>query len=250
MASNSIAMLNSVRYRGYVYDSETGLYYLQSRYYDPETGRFLNADDVDLLGFRKNIFTYNSFIYCDNNTVNDSDPTGYWLETVLDVAGIGWSLKDFIAQPSWINLGYLVWDLASAFIPLAPGSYVVKGGKLFVNVADSVSDLKKTKSLTAGTYSAMRALFKKIKGLEVHHIIEKRFKELFKCKNTNLFLSIPVSKELHKIITKRWRKVFKYGTDYSKITKSEMRKAIKIVYDDMPALKKVALEWFEKNWKG
>ncbi len=43
MASNSIAMLNSVRYRGYVYDSETGLYYLQSRYYDPEVGRLINA---------------------------------------------------------------------------------------------------------------------------------------------------------------------------------------------------------------
>ena len=36
--------LNPLRYRGYVYDDETGLYYLQSRYYDPVTGRFLNAD--------------------------------------------------------------------------------------------------------------------------------------------------------------------------------------------------------------
>jgi RHS repeat-associated protein len=44
----SIGYLNPIRYRGYYYDSETGLYYLQSRYYDPELGRFINADDVDI----------------------------------------------------------------------------------------------------------------------------------------------------------------------------------------------------------
>ena len=43
-------MLNPLRYRGYYYDTETGLYYLQSRYYDPETGRFLNADETVLTG--------------------------------------------------------------------------------------------------------------------------------------------------------------------------------------------------------
>ena len=41
---NNIANVNPYRYRGYYYDIETGLYYLQSRYYDPETGRFINAD--------------------------------------------------------------------------------------------------------------------------------------------------------------------------------------------------------------
>ena len=40
----TIRELNPIRYRSYVYDEETGLYYLQSRYYDPLTGRFLNAD--------------------------------------------------------------------------------------------------------------------------------------------------------------------------------------------------------------
>ena len=53
---NHIANLNPFRYRGYYYDTETGLYYLQSRYYDPQTGRFLNADGMTdggagLLGF-------------------------------------------------------------------------------------------------------------------------------------------------------------------------------------------------------
>lgn len=43
-ADPTVRELNPIRYRGYVYDEETGLYYLQSRYYDPLTGRFLNAD--------------------------------------------------------------------------------------------------------------------------------------------------------------------------------------------------------------
>ena len=42
--ANTLGQINPLRYRGYVYDTETGLYYLQSRYYDPEIGRFLNAD--------------------------------------------------------------------------------------------------------------------------------------------------------------------------------------------------------------
>ncbi len=76
MASNSIAMLNSVRYRGYVYDSETGLYYLQSRYYDPETGRFLNADDVDFVGAGEEAIAYNAFAYCGNNPIRSFDYEG------------------------------------------------------------------------------------------------------------------------------------------------------------------------------
>lgn len=78
LAENSVGALNAIRYRGYVYDSETGFYYLQSRYYDPETGRFLNADDVNYLGISGDALSYNAFSYCENNPVNDSDPLGYY----------------------------------------------------------------------------------------------------------------------------------------------------------------------------
>ena len=68
---------NPLRYRGYVYDVETGLYYLQSRYYNPALGRFINADGVfsDVGG---DIRGYNLFAYCMNNPVNMFDPTGNW----------------------------------------------------------------------------------------------------------------------------------------------------------------------------
>ena len=77
LASDSFAYQISLKYRGYVYDNETGLYYLQSRYYDPETGRFLNADDVGFIGYSGEQLSYNAFAYCENNAVNRYDDSGY-----------------------------------------------------------------------------------------------------------------------------------------------------------------------------
>ena len=68
---------NPLRYRGYYYDSITGFYYVSSRYYDPEIGRWLNADG-QISGVGGDIRGYNLFAYCFNNPVNMSDPTGNW----------------------------------------------------------------------------------------------------------------------------------------------------------------------------
>ena len=72
--TNGIGTMNPFRYRGYYLDTETNLYYLQSRYYDSYVGRFINADGTingngDLIG-------YNLFAYCSNNPVMYVDPTG------------------------------------------------------------------------------------------------------------------------------------------------------------------------------
>ena len=80
-----VAEANPLRYRGYYYDSETGFYYLQSRYYDPEIGRFINADSyasTDATG----LLSTNMFAYCENDPVNRSDPSGEWF---LQAAAIG-----------------------------------------------------------------------------------------------------------------------------------------------------------------
>ena len=69
-----IANINPFRYRGYYLDSETGLYYLNSRYYNAEVGRFLNADGYVQTG--QGILSNNMFAYCMNNPVNYVDPYG------------------------------------------------------------------------------------------------------------------------------------------------------------------------------
>ena len=74
---NHIGNLNPFRYRGYYQDTETGLYYLMSRYYDAVTHRFINADGYFQAG--TSILDGNTFAYCANNPIYSSDPTGaFW----------------------------------------------------------------------------------------------------------------------------------------------------------------------------
>ena len=72
--------MNPLRYRGYVYDHETGLYYLESRYYNPKIGRFLNADIFASTG--QGFVGNNMFAYCLNNPVNLVDNDGCSPETL------------------------------------------------------------------------------------------------------------------------------------------------------------------------
>jgi len=77
---DAIASFNPLTYRGYVYDYETGLYYVSSRYYDPEIGRWLNADSLVSTG--QGILGCNMFSYCLNNPVNFVDRSGNNAEAV------------------------------------------------------------------------------------------------------------------------------------------------------------------------
>ena len=89
--ASHIANVNPFRYRGYYYDKESGLYYLQSRYYDPVVGRFINADGIG--GKVGELGSHNIFAYCENNPIHRFDPIGQaWydaicrgISTVLDM---------------------------------------------------------------------------------------------------------------------------------------------------------------------
>ena len=72
---NHLGNLNPFRYRGYYYDVETGLYFLQTRYYDPEVGRFLNRDSVSYAD-PQTINGLNLYTYCGNNPVMYTDYAG------------------------------------------------------------------------------------------------------------------------------------------------------------------------------
>ena len=72
--ASTLGTQNPFRYRGYVYDTETGLYYLQTRYYDPEVGRFINADAYVSTG--QGVLGNNMYLYCGNNPVSLVDSSG------------------------------------------------------------------------------------------------------------------------------------------------------------------------------
>jgi len=74
---NHIGNLNPHRYRGYYYSTALGLYYLKSRFYDAEIGRFICADSLDYLD-PHTVGGLNLFAYCNNNPVMNVDPTGHW----------------------------------------------------------------------------------------------------------------------------------------------------------------------------
>ena len=79
---------NPFRYRGYYYDTETGLYYVSSRYYDPEIGRWISPEPNVYAGAfdsGSGSVGYNVYAYCANNPVNFSDPTGEFILTALIV---------------------------------------------------------------------------------------------------------------------------------------------------------------------
>ena len=88
-SSWNIATINPFRYRGYYLDSESGLYYLQSRYYDPNTGRFINGDSVPQVACLKaHSINSNMFTYCINDPIGNLDFTGRYAITVKLVSAV------------------------------------------------------------------------------------------------------------------------------------------------------------------
>ncbi len=79
---NGIGEINPFRYRGYYYDEEISLYYLNARYYDPEVGRFISADSMEYLS-PESINGLNLYAYCGNNPVMNMDPSGHFIISLI-----------------------------------------------------------------------------------------------------------------------------------------------------------------------
>ncbi len=106
ITGSNIGTLNPFRYRGYYFDEDMKLYYLQSRYYDPETGRFINADDVSYLD-PETIHGLNLYAYCLNNPVMYVDETGK--------IGIVNYLSGKASQLFGLVVSYAIFSVASIF---------------------------------------------------------------------------------------------------------------------------------------
>ncbi|MBO5736976.1 MAG: RHS repeat-associated core domain-containing protein [Clostridia bacterium] len=96
----SVAELNPFRYRGYYYDTETGFYYLQTRYYDPTICRFINADNYELVATLSSVpGQLNMYAYCNNNPIIYTDETGesFLLTAIIVGAIIGAAIGGTVA---------------------------------------------------------------------------------------------------------------------------------------------------------
>ncbi len=141
--ADNIAVINPIRYRGYYYDSETGLYYLQSRYYNPEWGRFINADAISALTHDLNRYNKNLYAYCDSNPNVRQDYDGKAWETVFDVISLIGSIADVCIEPTnpwaWASVIGDTLDLVPVVTGLGESVRAVK----IVNKVDNVVDTTK-----------------------------------------------------------------------------------------------------------
>jgi RHS repeat-associated protein len=115
-STGTLAEINPMRYRSYYYDTDISMYYLQSRYYNPSVGRFLNFDEVMILYRTVDTLSgTNGFAYCDNDAVNGRDPTGYFKPEMHFDQTYDWGLEFFkYSKPSRIKKDYknIAWDIA------------------------------------------------------------------------------------------------------------------------------------------
>ena len=151
--SGSIASINPIRYRGYYYDSETGLYYLGSRYYDPAVKRFINADGATLAVTNSGELTdKNYFAYCNNSPVMQKDDGGELGHIAIGaiVGGILGAAGEVVSQVAtgtklkdvnWKDVaiegvnGALTGGLMAAGLPTS----TVTVGRTLINAATAVS---------------------------------------------------------------------------------------------------------------
>ncbi len=136
----AIKNINPFRYRSYYYDTETCLYYLESRYYDPELCRFLNPDTIDYLGDGEEMHNYNLFAYCGNNPVMYSDPQGH--------KSIPWWGKLLL------GVGFLVAGAAVASATVATGGAATFASTLIAGIKTAAI----SGAIAAGTSASITAL--------------------------------------------------------------------------------------------
>ena len=120
--ASTIGIYNPIRYRGYVYDQETDVYYLGSRYYKPDVGRFINADTFISTG--QGFTGNNKFVYCGNNPIISSDDSGYFWHIVIGAAigGLIGGISSIVGQ---VASGR---DINWAEVGISTAAGVISGG--------------------------------------------------------------------------------------------------------------------------
>jgi RHS repeat-associated protein len=138
----------------YINPVETGLYYLGSRYYDPEVGRFISADTTDILGVSSDLYDKNLYAYCDNNPVMRIDADGeLWITALAVGAGLG-VLTQAVAD---IGIGLLSGNSLGEIVQgLSPVDYVSAAisGALAATGISAMGSIVANATLGGATYLA------------------------------------------------------------------------------------------------
>ena len=150
---------NPLRYRGYVYDTETGLYYLQSRYYNPTWGRFINAD-AELAAIGESAQGQNLFVYCNNAPVNMVDPDGSWPKWVTGAINIVSGTLQMMAGAAlgaaagWTGIG----AAAAGFLILNGAATATQGVGQIVNSVTGSNILREDNIIRTGAQMVGNAI--------------------------------------------------------------------------------------------
>jgi RHS repeat-associated protein len=110
-AANGLLVHNPYVYKGYYYDSDTGYYYLKSRYYDPRIHRFLSADKIDYLD-PKSLSSLNLYVYCGDNPVMMMDENGsrsqkFWAQLASGLMILGGAIAMFVPGGQLLGMGLI-----------------------------------------------------------------------------------------------------------------------------------------------
>ena len=257
--ADTLGKRNPFRYRGYVYDEETGLYYLQNRYYDSNLCRFLNADHISNLGANGELLTYNGYGYCENDPINRFDSEGCWSLPNWAKAAIGVVATVAAVAVTVATGGAALPVIAGVAVSTAGGAiggYITGGkqgaidgaanglmlGGLSALATSAVGAIKTVRSYkkTIDTYSSLTKQYKG-SGMEAHHIIEKRLVKGSRW-SVSKMPSIELTKTVHRGYTNAWKAAVPYGTRYAPglAYKYQLYRAANTVYKGSRVLRMAA----------
>jgi RHS repeat-associated protein len=246
---------------------ELGLLYYNARFYAPGLGRFISADTI--IPNPANPQSYNRYAYVLNRALNFTDPTGH-VETPFNEGGGGGavagdsdregagSVPQFepavgtngqtgnfnafqpgdaapIPQPSGSSMvGNIVKKAVERGVTVGSG-LCLNDGDCTNEVQSAYGNLTRASEYGIRSYDALRRIIEK--GLQAHHIIEKRFAPSLGIQNSGTMPSVAVTPFQHQIFTNAWRAAFPYGvTNYQTLTKEAIWVEAQRIYANYPAL--------------
>ena len=231
-----------------------------ARFYDPDLSRWTTPDPL-----AEKYYGISPYAFCNNNPVNFVDPDGRFPGIIWDVTSIGMGIDSFLDNYRAGKYGAAIFDgvgiavdVVAAFIPVVPGGVgILRTGNRVLNIADAGIDaLKIGDELSSFSYAAgfgvdsyknlkksVEATYGTGSGLEVHHLIEKRFAEKMGMKEADM-PSIVLTKDEHKQFTAAWNKTIGHRNTSNDINTETadydiiLEKA-RTIYKDYPELLKM-----------